>query len=379
MTSPALIEDEIRRLALDAAPDERALAAERICRRIDRVSLTEKEKAEAAQIIRLVLADAAEQVRRALAVTLKSSPLVPRDVANQLARDLDSIAEPLLRFSPVFRDEDLAEIVRIGGPARQIAIAERSTLSPIVTTAIAEHGVADCVRTAVQNEGAFFSEAGLQRAIDRFEDSQNVLAAVALRASLPPQVAERLVGLVTEELRERLIERHGVAPQTAQAIAAGSRERATLDLVDQAGRAADLPDFVSHLHRSRRLTPSLLLRALANGHMSFFEWGLAELSGVPHQSTWQMVHDAGDLGLRAICERAGLPRRLLPAFRAAVDSYHSLEVDETDGGLERFQRRMLERFLTRADSVSSEDVDYLLDKIDRLTVDQSLAPIPATG
>jgi uncharacterized protein (DUF2336 family) len=374
----ALIEDDIRRLARDVAPHDRARAAERLCRRIDRVSLTAKEKAEAAEIIRLVLADAAEQVRRALAVTLKSSPLVPRDVANQLARDLESIAEPLLRFSPVFRDEDLAEIVRIGSPARQIAIAERSTLSPVVTTAIAEHGVVECVRTAVDNEGAVFNEAGLQRAIDRFETSETLLAAVALRASLPTRVVERLVGLVTDELRERLIERHGVAPQTAQVIAVGSRERATLDLVDQAGRAADLPDFVSHLHRSRRLTPSLMLRALANGYMSFFEWGLAELSGVPHQSTWLMVHDAGDLGLRAIYERAGLPRRLLPAFRAAVDSYHSLAVDEAPGGLERFQRRMLERFLTRADGVTSDDVDYLLDKIDRLAADAPLARVSAS-
>jgi len=117
----------------------------------------------------------------------------------------------------------------------------------------------------------------------------------------------------------------------------------------------------------------LLLRALANGYMSFFEWSLAELSGVPHHRTWLMVHDAGDLGLRAIYERAGLPRRLFPAFRAAVDTYHSLGADGAEGGMERFQRRMLERFLTRLDGASRDDVDYLLDKVDRL----ALEPAPA--
>jgi len=149
----------------------------------------------------------------------------------------------------------------------------------------------------------------------------------------------------------------------------GSRERASLDLVEQAARAADLPAFVAHLRRGQRLSASLLLRALANGHMTFFEWGLAELAGVPHHRTWLMIHDAGELGLKAIYERAGLPIRLFPAFRAAVDAYHSLEFDGGPDDKARFQRHMLERFLTQPNAVSRDDVDYLLDKIDRLSLD----------
>ncbi|MGH6956545.1 MAG: DUF2336 domain-containing protein, partial [Caulobacteraceae bacterium] len=109
------------------------------------------------------------------------------------------------------------------------------------------------------------------------------------------------------------------------------------------------------------------LRGLAAGHMAFFEWGLAELSGVPHHRTWLMVHDAGELGLKAIYERAGLPPRLLPAFRAAVDAFHSMDFDGRPDELARFQRRMLERFLSQPLAVSREDMDYLLDKIDRLS------------
>jgi uncharacterized protein (DUF2336 family) len=100
--------------------------------------------------------------------------------------------------------------------------------------------------------------------------------------------------------------------------------------------------------------------------MTFFEWGLAELSGVPHHRTWLMVHDAGDLGLKAIDERAGLPGRLLPAFRAAVDAFHAMDFDGRPDDLQRFQRRMLERFLSQPQSMSAEDTDYLLDKMDQL-------------
>jgi uncharacterized protein (DUF2336 family) len=100
--------------------------------------------------------------------------------------------------------------------------------------------------------------------------------------------------------------------------------------------------------------------------MTFFEWGVAELSGVPHHRTWLMIHDAGPLGLRAIYERAGLPARLFPAFRAAVDTFHSMEFDGGTRDRERFQERMLQRFLTQPASAAKEDVDYLIDKMDKL-------------
>src|SRR5580658_10889957 len=171
-TRSALHEADIRLLVKGAEPEERAVAAHKLCRHIDRADLTEEERAEAHQILRLMARDAAEQVRRALAVTLKSSPLIPRDVANRLARDIESISVPMLNFSPVFSDDDLAEIVRIGGPVRQKADATRLVLTEKVTDAIAEHAESVAVQAAAENKGASFSEHGLQTAIDRFEASE---------------------------------------------------------------------------------------------------------------------------------------------------------------------------------------------------------------
>src|SRR6185503_15132124 len=99
-------------------------------------------------------------------------------------------------------------------------------------------------------------------------------------------------------------------------------------------------------------------------HMTFFEWSVAELAGVPHHRTWLMVHDAGDLGLKAIYERAGLPARLFPAFRVGVDTYHALEHEGGGRDTVRFQERMLERFLTQAHPTAPEDLEYLMDKLD---------------
>ncbi|MBS0361980.1 MAG: DUF2336 domain-containing protein [Proteobacteria bacterium] len=366
-THSALTEEDIRTLVKGATADLRAAAAYKLCRTIDGTPLSARDRETAAEILRVMAADAAELVRRALAVTLKHSPLVPRDVALKLARDVETVSLPMLNWSPVFTDADLVDIVRLGGPVRQLAIARRPRLSTTVTDAIAEHGGERAVTAACANDNADFAEGALQQVMARFESHEKVLAAVAYRNALPLSVAEKLVTLVSDQLRDHLISHHNISPQLALTVASGAAERAITDLVDEAGRTADVKAFCAHLADEQRLTASLLLRALAQGQMTFFEWGVAELAQVPHHRTWLMIHDAGPLGLRAIYERAGLPARLFPAFRAAVDTYHALEFDGGARDLERFQERMLQRFLTQPAQAAREDVDYLLDKMDRIS------------
>lgn len=364
-TRAALTNADIRMLVKGATPDERALAAHKLCRSIDRSVLSEEEREVAHDILRVMAADAAELVRRAMAVTLKNSLALPPDVANRLARDVESVSLPIISFSPVFTDTDLAEIVKVGGPVRQMAVAKRPKLSSKITTLLVEQGSEDVVATVCANDNARFSEVALQKALDRFSKSEQVLQAVAYRSALPLAVTERLIEMVGEQLRDHILTSHALSPERTMELILGATERATIDLVDQAGRAADPKGFVAHLNKMGRLSPSLILRALAHGHMTFFEWAVAELAGVPHHRTWLMIHDAGPLGLKAICERAGLPSRLYSAFRAGVDAFHGLEFDGRAHDRERFQEHMIQRFLTSSHIASREDSEYLLERMDR--------------
>jgi len=365
-TRAALTENDIRMLVKGATADERALAAHKLCRTIDRAALADDERQIAHDILRVMASDAAELVRRAMAVTLKQSTSLPPDVANRLARDVESVSLPVISFSPVFSDSDLTEIVRMGGEVRQMAVAQRPTLSTRVTTALVEQGSEQVVATVCANDNARFSELALQKALDRFSRSEQVLQAVAYRAALPLAVTERLIDMVGEQLRDHIVSHHALSPERVMDLMTSVTERATIDLVDQAGCTADPKALVAHLNAAGRLTPSLLLRALAHGHMTFFEWGLAELAGVPHHRTWLMIHDAGQLGLKAVCERAGLPARLYPAFRAGVDAFHVTEFDGRSHDRDRFQEHMIQRFLTASQTISREDSDYLLERMDRL-------------
>ena len=375
VTRGALTEGDIRSLVRGATPDERAAAAEKLCVTIGGSELSDADRALAQDILRIMARDMTEMVRRALAVTLKESPVVPRDVAMHLASDVAAVALPILSFSPAFTDDDLAEVVRLGGPVRQLAIARRPRLSSRVTDVLADAADEPAVHAACSNPGAEFSEGGLARVLERFERSERVLAAVALRAALPLSIAEKLIGLLVGELRDQLAARYGLTETAAAEVAELTRERATVDLVDEAGRSADIKAFVAHLNKERRLSASVLLRAAAQGQMSFFEWGVAELACVPHHRTWLMIHDAGPLGLRAIYERAGLPARLYGAFRAAVDTFHALEAEGGRLDRDRFRGRMLERFLSRPHTMNREDLDYLLERMDLLSQRDEAPPV----
>ncbi len=361
---PAFSDEDIRQLLRGPSDEDRATVAHRLCRRID-TTLSDEDRAAAAEVLRLMAADAAELVRRALAVTLRRSPHLPRDVALKLAADLDSIAAPVLASSPAFTDADLCEILRAADQAKQVAVASRERLTETVTGALATRGCEAALRVAVANDNAAFTERGLRIVLDRFATSAELTEGMALRRVLPAAISERLVTMVSEEARRRLVDRHALAPALAMRIALGARERATVDLVDEAGRTQDVGAFVEHLHRSDRLSASLLLRALAHGHMAFVEHGLARLAELPHHRAWLLVHDAGPLGLKAICQKADLPPRLHAAFRAGVDTFRSLQFEGVDQ--ETFQRRMLERFLTQPHAPPAEEVDYLLDRMDQMS------------
>ncbi|WP_241962697.1 DUF2336 domain-containing protein [Phenylobacterium parvum] len=358
----------IRTILKGATPEERAKAAEQVCLTIDRSRLTEEGRMAAEEILPILAEDACELVRRALAVTLKSSPAVPRHIALKLARDVDSIALPILSASPAFTEEDLAEIVRIGGPARQVVIAKRSHVTPVVSESIVDHGVQRAIEALCANDNAEIPERCLQRVVERYSRSESVLSAVAYRRTLPMPVTEKLVRLVSDAVLDHLVSHHEIPPDIAVAIALGAYERATIDLVDQAGLTGDPARFVAHLNKHDRLTPSLLLRALANGHMAFLEHGLAERAEVPHRRARLMIHDAGPLGLRAVYEKAQLPVRLYPAFRAGVDAWRALEAEGGPLDRNRLQTLMLERFLS-SDAVEfnvlQEDLVYLLARLDR--------------
>ena len=361
-----LTKDDVAKLLTDPSPNHRAELASKVAVQFDSTRLTPAERKLAEDIIRIMARDAVVRVRQSLAESLKTSPNLPRDVALTMARDVEAVAVPVLSVSAVLTEADLIEIVRGGSAAKQTAVAVRPEVSEALAGELIDRGDEDAVAALVGNENAKLAESHFNRVIDRFGDSVRIQDPLVRRSTLPLTVAERLVTMVSENLQSYLVAHHDLPSDVASDVVLKGRERATVGLVTGESDEAAVVRLVTQLAAGGRLTPSLLIRSVCTGDVSFLEVALSHLAKVPLLNARLLIHDSGKLGLKSIYDKAGLPANLLPLVRIAVDIAHETPYDGEDRDIQRHSRRMIERVLTQYEKLDGPDIDYLLNKMSDL-------------
>lgn len=361
-----LSRQEVERLVSDPSPEVRSDVARKVAANFDPDILNERELRLAENICRLMLRDAAVRVRAALSETLKDNPHVPHDIALGLARDEDLVAIPMLECSKVLTVEDLIALARGGNTEKQLAIARRQSIPAELADVLVVSRNEKVIAELVGNDDAEITERTLNRILDDFSTSEPVTTPLVHRRELPVTVAERLVAVVSEHLREQLVIHHELPPELASEVILHSRERATLSL----SSLDNAKDLVEALAKNDRLTPTIALRAICQGDLPFFEMAMAALAKVPIERARLLIHDKGHLGLKALYARAGLPPELLPVFRIAIDTIAQTDYDGEEHDRERFCRRIIERVITRFEDPSKRfnhsNLEYLLSRINKM-------------
>src|SRR3546814_678854 len=157
----SLSQQDVARLMADPSPDVRAETTAKIAAQYDRKypRMTEVERTLAEDIFRRLVADAEVLVRQALAANLKTTADLPHDLAVALARDVDSVSLPVLKYSEVLTDDDLIEIVRSeNAAAKQVAIAQRASVSTALADALIDTGNETAVPRLAANAGQALTE-----------------------------------------------------------------------------------------------------------------------------------------------------------------------------------------------------------------------------
>ena len=360
-----LNEQDVARLLSKPDGDTRAEIAGKIASQ--HAQLSDKERKMAEDIFRVMVKDAEVRVRAALSRQLKENQFVPHDVAVSLARDVEDVALPMLQFSEVLTDADLIEIVNSQESHKAEAVARRAHVSTAVSDALVETGNESVVATLVANKGAEISEATLHKVVDEFGSNELIGKPLSERADLPVTVAEQLMTRVSENIRNYLISQRDFSPEHVDQLLVQAREMAVLGLSES---STDADRLVDHLYKNGRLTPSIILRAVCMGDLSFFEAGMAKLAKIKLENARTLIHDSGKRGFDALYEKTGLPTAFHRAMRAAIDVSGEMEYDGQPNDRERFSRRMIERILTQYGDLGVEfeadDLEYLLAKMNQL-------------
>ncbi len=354
---------DVQRLLTDPVPEVRADVARKIALDLETAGLSSGERVLAEDIVRRMSQDMAELVRRTISENLKASSRLPHDVALRLARDVEAVALPVLEHSLLLTDQDLVSIIEDSGAEKHQAVAKRVMVSEAVSNVLVEKGSEETVAVLVKNEGAQISDQSMNRVVDRFGDRPMVQQPLVMRQRIPITVAERMVALVSDSLRQHLVTHHELPPQMAADIVLQSRERTTVGLVNVGTSPQEIEQLVRQLHSNKRLTPSLIIRALCVGDILFFETALAVRAELPVLNAAVLIHEKGEAGLRALYQKAALPPSLFDVVKTAVQVIAETQMTDEPRGKERYRRTIIERVLTQAEDLGPDDVDYLVAKM----------------
>ncbi|MBM3568637.1 MAG: DUF2336 domain-containing protein [Alphaproteobacteria bacterium] len=354
---------DVQRLLNDPSSTTRADTAAKVAREFSH-PLSDAERKLAEDIIRAMMRDVEVKVRQMLAENLKDNPAVPRDVAKAMAKDVESVALPILTYSSVLSEDDLLEVVRTNDTAKQLAVARRPMVSEKVSDALADTGKTEVVATLMANDGAQISEKTFVKVIERHGNDETVGAAIVHRRTLPVAVSERLVAKVSQRLRDELVTRHQLPESMATDLILQARERATISLLSADADRFTIDALVDQLHANKRLTPTIVVRALCMGDILFFESAIARLTNVSPGNVYLLLNDMSGRGINSLLERSAIPRRFHDVIRAALEVARETSYDGGPNDRERFRQRVITRVLTQFEGgFDTDNLDYLIHKL----------------
>ncbi|WP_442754499.1 DUF2336 domain-containing protein [Methylocystis sp. JAN1] len=320
-----------------------------------------------------LLDDPSPLVRRALSDNFASAVDAPHALVAALASDQSDVAAPVLSRSPLLTEAELIDCAAIGDAFAQSAIALRARVPAGVCAALVEVGVREAAISLAVNPGADLPEFSMRRMIERFGDDGEMREALLSRPWLPATVKNDLVNATAAALSAFVVDCGWLTNERVERLSREERDKANVIIVTNAaahdGRHG-VRELVAHLRASRQLTASLVLRALLSGNRDLFEAALVELSGLREDKVAGLVRDFRGTGFAALYDRAGLPEKFLPAFRAALEAQR--EYGDAQDGEARLSLVMVERVLTACEEINGGELDKLMALLRRFEMEAAL-------
>ena len=347
------------------SPASRAKLAASVAALFSHGHIQGPERDAAIGILEILARDLELEVREALSEQVKHCPYLPKPIAQTLAQDLDPVALPIIRHSPVLSDADLLEIVRDGDRARRLAVARRDAVSVRISDALVETEDRDVLSALLDNLGAEIGSTSFDRILQRFGADEDIQALIVERPALPLEIITRIVDRLGDTLKRRMIERHDIPEVLVTRLVTQSRERTLARSVATSASFDAIETLAMRLHAEGTLTPTFLLRALCMGQVPLFIAGIAAHAGVPASKARALINSSARAGLAKLYADTELPTDLFAAFRIALDVVRDVGSNGPVDRAESHTDRIIQRIVATYESVAPGDLDAVLSQLAR--------------
>ena len=325
-------------LAVQAPPRRARVAL--IKRLADVVSLPSSrvnafERAMTSDLLVEVLRDASTADRKRVAQRVAGLSEIPTDLLRMLICDEIEVAEPLLNDA-VISAPDLIACAQAGTPLHRQAIARRKEVPDSVAAVLAEFGEPQVLEALLRNQGAVFSQAGLELALSYSREHPALLAIMLKRPELRPAQAYVMFWWCGPQERKNILQRFAVGRDVLQDVASdvfalAAEEGWNDPLVRKALQ------FIERRQRNRSAQArsqfedleAAVDAASATGLTRQTAQEIGYLSGLKPSTAAKIFTDVGGEGLAVLCKATGLSKsRLLGLWRSMRRPEHT-----SDGAL----------------------------------------------
>ena len=327
-----------RLLADDADDDVRAELARKIGRLIPNLpsDASEKMRALTIETLERLARDQLPKVRAILAQEIKHLDCIPKHVVTALARDVEYVSAPILQYSPLLSDADLAEIVSTAQASYVlVAIAKRQPLTANISDAIAEALCVPAISSLLANSRAEIRQQTLEKIVENGANVKEWHLPLVMRSELSQRAIRRLAGFVGASLIERLADRHGLDEQTRSILAkkmrGGLNAGSFSDGNDPGKRAFQ---EVERLFSAGELTDSVVEHAAAAGRREFIISALSCLAKLPPDNVRRILEAGTAKPVTALVWSAGLSMRTSFKIQTLVMRLAAHELLPARGGID---------------------------------------------
>lgn len=267
-----------------------------------------------------------EQLRAQIAHKLAFAPDGPRGLLLMLATDAIGVAAPILQNSNALTDEDLIDIVGRKGAEHASAIADRQTLSPAVSNAIAKTGHDSALARVLTNTGANIDRQTFEIAALRAEDNLSLQDALVSRHNTPLDLLADLIPVVERIVREQIIARfEKVDERVLEAAMTASHERLLQRFAEE--KALDeARQRLSAIRLRRALDGALLVSLLKDKCFDEFLIAFSEMASISDQTARRALAHSSPDGVALLCKAAGLRKSEFVTI-AILGRYHYADND----------------------------------------------------
>ena len=349
---------DVDRLLADPSPASRVAVLERVSNHYNNDTFNDRERDVAEQIFRLLMKDAVIAVRETLSDRIQHNTTIPRDIVLHIAKDIESVALPVIAHSPVFSDADLVALVEASKElSKLLTISRRDHISPRVSDALVETNNPQVVSSLLTNETAAINQRAFEKIVDEFRGEQSVMQTMLDRRQLPLGVVERLVNEASGAIAAQLKEKYQLTDAQMKGEAVNARDDVLLYLLSNHVDEEEIHTLVVKMEAEQRLTSSLIMTALCRGQLAFFTIAMATISGVSIENTKRLLGDKGDLGFRGIYEKSGFPESMLRASYLVLRGVQQLvHTEDAIAGSRMYANRLVEHVMRE---VGDENVQHL--------------------